>query len=147
MQNTQITDRYGDTLTIEEDSGVLSANIQEAGVGEATVLLRPDQCVEAAKAFLGLAGQQIIEVEALKRASDLTFNESVLRVAAIHKRTVTFRYAKDKGDFIEARRLNPEKIVGEGDKLAVLGQDPDREDRGGVRRFRLDRIKGEVQFA
>jgi predicted DNA-binding transcriptional regulator YafY len=142
-----VTDPDGDAISVEKSGrtdAVAYIDIEtRQNDGGAVVLSKKDALRVAAK-LIELAGGNVVPVADLKLASDLSFNEAVLRVAAAHKRTVTFRYAKDSGDYIEARRLNPEKIVGEGDSLAALGTDPDR---GGPRRFRLDRIKGEVSFA
>lgn len=95
-----------------------------------------------ATTILEAQGKRITPLSALKSAKDVSFNEGMLRLAVIHKRQVTFRYAKDKGNFIEQRNLNPTEVTEDG--ASVLGLDPDRED---VRRYRLDRIKGEVAFA
>lgn len=79
------------------------------------------------------------------RASDITFNEGVLRLAAVHGRVAEFRYAKSDGSPIEARSFVPEAVhtTREGN-VVVLGPD---EDRGGAyRSYRLDRIKGEVSI-
>jgi len=74
----------------------------------------------------------------------MSFNEDVLRVAAIHKRTVKFGYAKGEGAYIETRRLNPVEVTEKKGHLLVAGHDPDRQ---APRLYRLDRIKGEVSFA
>lgn len=79
------------------------------------------------------------------RASDVSFNEGVLRLAAIHNKKVVFRYAKgEKGAVIETREFKPGSISGEGAALRFTGYD---EDRDAVRAYRIDRIKGEVRFA
>ena len=147
-----ITDPDGDTIELRpaefrEDclGGTFIEVIQnyEDGDESARVSLTRDQAFQAAQALVENAGGSVVPAEALKRASDLSFNEAVMRVACAHKRTVTFRYAKDKGQYIEARRFNPESISEDGS--AAIGHDPDRDDA--VRRFRFDRIKGEVSFA
>lgn len=145
-----ITDLDGDAIQLSsaqrqgcEGGAYINIDDRDGEFGGA-VVLNKEQALKAAQVLIENAGGNVVPLDSLKRASDLSFNEAVLRVACAHKRTVTFRYAKDKGEFIEARRLNPEKIVGENDTLAVVGTDPDR---GGPRRFRLDRIKGEVSFA
>lgn len=79
------------------------------------------------------------------RASEVSFNEGLLRLAAVHHKPVTFRYAKGKGDVIEQRSLIPSDVrnVTEGGAVhaTFTGYDPDRED---VRAYRTDRIKGQV---
>ena len=76
------------------------------------------------------------------RASEITFNEAILRVAAAHERTVEFRYAKGKdAKVIETRQLKPSGVaVGRDGHVTFTGYDPDREE---PRAFRLDRIKGD----
>lgn len=76
------------------------------------------------------------------RASEVSFNEGMLRLAAVHGRTVEFRYAKSPSAPIETRSFVPENVyvTRNGDTI-VVGPDPDRDD---VRAFRLDRILGDV---
>ena len=78
----------------------------------------------------------------LVRASDISFNEGIMRLAAIHGKTVEFRYVKGEGAPVETRRLVPSQVRGEGETLSFLGHDPDRDDD--YRQFRLGRIKGTV---
>lgn len=83
------------------------------------------------------------------RATEITFNEGILRLAAIHDKQVEFRYAKGDGGVIELRALKPEsvKIIKAGkpdEHVTVTGYDPDREQ---PRHYRLDRIKGDVRIA
>lgn len=150
MSISTFKDRTGDTINVEDDLGD-GINLEvfdryarggAAGGEFAVATLDADTAEGIAKALLGAVGKSVVDVRDLKQASAVSFNEAVLRVAAIHKRTVEFRYAKDKGDYIEARRLNPTSVADSG--LYVDGEDPDRE---APRRYRLDRIKGEVHFA
>jgi predicted DNA-binding transcriptional regulator YafY len=79
------------------------------------------------------------------KASDISFNEGVLRLAVVHHKRVEFRYAKGEGDVIETRQLQPESIkVAQGGAMSFVGWDPDR---NALRTYRVDRIKGEVKFA
>lgn len=146
MSISTFKDRTGDTINVEDDLGD-GINLEvfdryKRGRDRAIADLDADTAEGIAKALLGAVGKSVVDVRDLKQASAVSFNEAVLRVAAIHKRTVEFRYAKDKGDYIEARRLNPTSVADSG--LYVDGEDPDRE---APRRYRLDRIKGEVHFA
>jgi predicted DNA-binding transcriptional regulator YafY len=75
------------------------------------------------------------------RASEVSFNEAMLRVAAAHNRLASFRYAKGDGEVIEARTLKPSAVRTVEDHVTFTGYDPDRDE---VRAYRLDRIKGEV---
>ena len=75
------------------------------------------------------------------RESDVSFNEGLMRLAAVHNKTVTFRYAKGDGSVIETRTLVPADIKTVGDHVTFTGFDPDREM---VRAYRVDRIKGTV---
>lgn len=77
-------------------------------------------------------------------ATDVSFNEGVLRLAAVHNKQVTFRYAKGDGKFIEQRTFVPADVVSKDGHITFKGFDPDREE---VRAYRVDRIKGEVRFA
>ncbi len=83
----------------------------------------------------------------LVRASEISFNEGVLRLASVHGRTTEFRYGKGAGALIETRRLKPSdvNVIGAGKKsehVTFTGFDPDR---NAVRNYRLDRIKGDVR--
>lgn len=75
------------------------------------------------------------------RASDISFNEGIIRLAAVHEKTVEFRYIKGFDAPIETRRFVPSQVGGSGENLRFLGYDEDRE---ALRSFRLDRIKGTV---
>lgn len=77
------------------------------------------------------------------KASQISFNEGILRLAQIHDRTVEFRYEKSATKPIEARSLKPESILYGPDGMSFVGYDPDRE---AVRSFRVDRIRGDVRF-
>lgn len=77
------------------------------------------------------------------RASGMTLNEALLRLAIIHDLEAEFRYAKGEGSVIETRHLKPAQIYGEGNDRRFVGYDPDRE---APRGFRLDRIKGRVEL-
>lgn len=79
------------------------------------------------------------------RASDITFNEGVLRLAAVHGRPVEFRYAKSPASPVEVRTFVPESVTQTRDgKIVIVGPDEDRD--GAIRSYRLDRIKGEVSI-
>lgn len=79
-------------------------------------------------------------------ASDITFNEAIFRIAAIHKKTVTFSYSKADGRVVEQRRLQPSGVAHTkaDNNVYFTGFDPDR---GALRQYRLDRILGEVTLA
>ncbi len=76
-------------------------------------------------------------------ASEISFNEAMLRLAAIHKKTAIFRYAKGLGGVIEVRALVPCNLKDHGDHVTFTGDDPDR---NAPRSYRSDRIKGDVGF-
>ncbi len=80
----------------------------------------------------------------LVRASEISFNEGLMRLAAVHGKTVTFRYAKGDGKIIEQRTLVPSDVKERGGHVTFTGYDPDRDD---VRAYRVDRMKGEVSIA
>lgn len=75
------------------------------------------------------------------RASDVSFNEGLMRLAAVHNKMVSFRYAKGDGKVIESRTLVPADVKTVGDHVTFTGFDPDRD---GPRAYRVDRIKGTV---
>lgn len=78
------------------------------------------------------------------KASEVSFNEGVLRLAAVHGREVEFRYSKTPSSPIETRRFIPSAVaVSKGGAVLVLGEDEDRDE---PRAFRLDRIKGDVKI-
>lgn len=76
------------------------------------------------------------------RASDISLNEALIRVAAVNGVHVTFRYAKSNTSPIEVRTFVPQSVRNVGDHVTFVGQD---EDRVALRSFRSDRIKGTVQ--
>jgi predicted DNA-binding transcriptional regulator YafY len=78
-------------------------------------------------------------------ASTIDFNEAILRLAVIHGKKVEFHYEKSAGEPIEHRQLEPKSIhqTAKGE-MTFIGHDPLRE---ATRSFRIDRIKGEVEFA
>ena len=86
-----------------------------------------------------------MQFDQIVRASDVSFNEGVLRLAAVHGRKVEFRYAKSDTAPIEHRSFIPEHVntTREGN-VVVLGPDDDRD--GAIRSYRIDRIKGEVSI-
>jgi len=82
------------------------------------------------------------------RATDITFNEGILRIAAIHKKRVRFNYLKGDGKVIEFRYLDPNdvKVINPGEAsehVTVTGFDPIRQ---AVRHYRLDRIALDVEI-
>jgi predicted DNA-binding transcriptional regulator YafY len=80
----------------------------------------------------------------ITRASEVTVNEAIIRVAAAHERSVRFNYAKTADAPIETRVLAPTEVaVSDDEARVVIGKDPFRDEQ--VRSFRIDRIKGTVQ--
>jgi predicted DNA-binding transcriptional regulator YafY len=78
------------------------------------------------------------------KASQISFNEGVMRLAVIHRKQVEFRYEKNTDAPIETRRLIPSSLVeSHAGSMSFFGYDPDRESD---RQFRIDRIKGDVRF-
>lgn len=74
-------------------------------------------------------------------ANDITLNEALMRLAALHGREVEFSYAKGAGALIEKRRLRPSDVREVSGHMTFTGYDPDRDE---PRAYRTDRIKGEV---
>jgi predicted DNA-binding transcriptional regulator YafY len=73
-----------------------------------------------------------------------SLNATLLQHGIDSKLTCRFRYAKGNNEsVIETRFLVPYNIVSIGDHETVMGYDPDRDE---PRAYRLDRIKGLVEF-
>lgn len=143
----QFTDNYEDTLEIEtnrkEIYGRVAGDEVYVTVNErdlsAQVEFDPETAREVAIALYKAAGGN--DDEGPVMASTISFNEGVIRLAAIHGKTVEFRYVKSSASPPETRRFVPTSVEGQGDNLRFVGRDTDRED---FRSFRLDRIKGTV---
>lgn len=112
--------------------------------GDGQDYLKRDEVTKLRDALTRFLGDTIPGT--LIRASEVSFNEGLMRLAAVHDKTVTFRYAKGPREAtIETRRLQPESVFTNKDgDLLFGGQDPDR---GEYRAYRVDRIKGEVSVA
>lgn len=83
-----------------------------------------------------------MQLSEVVRASDVSFNEGVLRLAAVHGRKVEFRYAKSSTDPVEFRTLVPDNVyTTRAGATVIVGED---DDRAGTRSYRLDRILGDV---
>ena len=136
----QFTDNYEDTLEIEAggpgDEVYVTVTDRDCS---AQVEFDPETAREVAVELYRAAGGTD---EAPVMASTISFNEGVIRLAAIHGKTVEFRYVKSSTDAPQTRRFVPSSVRGAGDTLAFVGKDPDRDDD--YRTFRLDRIKGTV---
>jgi predicted DNA-binding transcriptional regulator YafY len=126
-----------DGLAVEKDldDNTVPVKIQ---IENEYVWLTVEEAREVIAAIEEAAG---LTKEAQKATSEASENASLLQVAALHGRTVEFRYAKGSGDVIETRRLVPGKLDQVGEHLTVTGYDPDRDE---PRAYRLDRIKGTV---
>lgn len=73
--------------------------------------------------------------------NETSFNESLMVLAALHQKSVSFRYAKSVGGPIESRTLVPEKVAVKDGVPRFTGIDPDRK---GYRSYRVDRMCGQV---
>lgn len=130
-------DVTGDTVEVAEK--VDKDNELYIGTSNTTLYLDPETSKEIAVAIYKAAGGND---EAPVMATTISFNEGVIRLAAIHGKTVEFRYVKSSAHAPETRRFVPSSVRGSGDTLAFVGKDPDRDND--YRSFRLDRIKGTV---
>lgn len=101
------------------------------------------QAIKIADAIYEAAGRktQALPKNAV-RAADIPLNEALIRVAGAHGATISFRYSKGDGQPVEARSFEPKDVKVFKDHVTFVGFDPDR---GGMRSFRSDRIKGTVQ--
>ena len=140
MSTLTLVDAYDDSLEF-----CVSGNI--------LIVDNPDDQVngwnfsrDSARTLRDLLSQWLGDPEPSRiRASEVSFNEGILRLAAVHEQRVSFRYAKGDGAHIEQRTLVPETLFKANDgSLLVAGQDPDRNE---YRAYRVDRIKGEVSAA
>lgn len=104
------------------------------------VYATPEQCKEIIATIAEAAGLDGVPASAVK-AKDVPLNEALIRVAAAHNATISFRYAKGPGQPVEARSFAPKSVKVLPDHVTFVGYD---EDRGGMRSFRSDRIKGLV---
>lgn len=133
-------DTYGDTVEVEADVALGTVYISTPE-GRDDYAFTPERATALAHAILEEAGADAPVSRAQVSAKALTFNEGVVRLAAIHGKTVEFRYVKSDTAAPETRRLVPSGVVGQGEHLRFTGHDPDRD---ATRAFRLDRIKGDV---
>ncbi len=147
MQSITVQDTVGDNFTVEPD-GSGGINIVSSDFGtQATVQFGSSQKDEvrtvrdALNEWLGDAPNAAAPIV---RASAVSFNEGLLRLAAVNEKTVEFSYAKGDGNVIERRRLRPEKVEeGKDGSVRFVGYDPDRDE---PRAYRVDRIKGEIEI-
>lgn len=137
-QETVVTDNHGDDLRLYESSGphliyLVGDEFDYEFDNEGAAQVR-----DALNDLLGVenGGEAV-------RASDVSLNEGLLRLAGVHNVPVTFRYAKGENQPIEARTFIPAQVKDKGDHVTFVGYD---EDRGAVRSFRSDRIKGQVSL-
>lgn len=131
------TDRDGDEIAVADHLDSDDELLIECG-SETMYLSQEDAIAFALSVYKAAGGQ---ESDGPVRASEISFNEGVIRLAAIHGKTVEFRYVKSESAAPETRRFVPSGVQGAGDKLRFVGRDTDRED---YRSFRLDRIRGTV---
>ena len=138
---TTLTDNHGDdlVLTLDEDGDLM---IESANEETSYFSFRSDTA-EALRKLRAFVNEALGEASVPgPRASEVSFNEGIMRLAAVHGQKVQFRYAKGAGTVIETRTLLPETVFEAKDGALLFGgQDPDRDE---YRAYRMDRIKGEV---
>lgn len=152
-----VTDVFGDTVKVftgTHDDGLddrvtlVVQDSRQPDKVEAEALLRPEVAADLG-AQLTLAAVDAgasapvdgwLGTEGTN-ARDISFNEGLIRLAAIHKREISFRYAKGDGTILETRTVIPSKVRAVEDHLTFTGHDVDRDD---VRAYRLDRIRGDA---
>lgn len=139
-QVTVVTDTFGDDLRLYESGGYIYL-VGGAGDGGGDYEFDNEGAAQVRDALNDLLGVEN-GGEAV-RASDVSLNEGLLRLAGVHNVPVTFRYAKGENQPIEARTFIPAQVKDKGDHVTFVGYD---EDRGAVRSFRSDRIKGQVSL-
>lgn len=142
MSIVTIEDQYGDTIEVDDNclDGCYVKVVEDETPTE--LALTDEETRELIEALANAVGTEVPQ-DAVK-ASDVPLNEALLRVAAAHKATTRFSYAKGDGHNIEYRTLVPESVRNVGDHVTFTGYDPDRDE---VRAYRSDRIKGSVLVA
>lgn len=140
-----IVDAYGDTLTVEPgqypaNSGNLYVEIKQDNCNTAVELV-PNAVVELRDSLDEFLG----DVEDAEETSYPTANEAKLRLAAQYGCRVKFAYAGERDYRAVERRLEPEVVDTQAGVSYVEGESYDAGGQAqGYRRFRLDRISGEV---
>ena len=134
-----LQDIYADDIVVRRDGKHVEVTVNDRG-RSAQALVDDDGAEAFANALLETAGRTR-PTNGLVHAGDVSLNEALLRLAAIHEVEVAFRYAKGDGSVIETRRFVPSEVQTVGDHLTFVGYDPDRDE---PRAFRVDRIKGQV---
>lgn len=144
IDTVELTDAYSDTLSATiGDNGSLYIDSNEDE--DETQLAFHAAQADDVRGLRDLLSRWLGDSESgVVRASDVSFNEGILRVAAVNGKTVAFRYAKGGGSVIELRVLKPAEVKTAKGHQIVVGFDPDRDE---PRSYRLDRIKGEVSVA
>lgn len=144
MDSITITDGHGDTLHADIQDGGDYLYVRVEDRGDSAELSFGHEQESAVRNLRSYITEWLGESDPLVRASEVSFNEGLMRLAAVHGKTVTFRYAKGGGAVIETRVLKPENVQQVGDHVTFTGYDPDRDE---PRAYRVDRIKGEVSVA
>lgn len=143
MQRT-FADEYGDELTVSTGSRsrvYLNAEVTDDEGEEVDLAFNKSEATKVADAIYEAAGSALPVPVGAVRAGDVPLNEALLRVAAAHNVPATFRYVKGPSMPVENRTLIPAGIKKFPDHVTFTGYD---EDRGAVRAFRSDRIRGTV---
>jgi predicted DNA-binding transcriptional regulator YafY len=152
MPDLSIKDCFGDPLVVETDAeGTIDLSITELrSRNSASAVFEPtDEGITAIRSLVNELREWLGDANpkgsvAPVRASEVSFNEGLMRLAAVHGKTVTFRYAKGDGAVIETRSLKPETVTEVKGHMTFTGYDPDRDE---PRAYRIDRMKGEVRVA
>lgn len=147
MQSITVQDTVGDDVILEPDSdGGFNIVVNDFGT-QATVQFTQTEKenVRQVRDYLSeWLGDKPSPADPVVRASSVSFNEGLLRLAAVNEKTVEFSYAKGDGSVIERRRLRPEKVEESKDgSVRFVGYDPDRDE---PRAYRVDRIKGQIRI-
>lgn len=126
------------TIIFDENDPDLPVGIRNRNDADGEVWLTP----EAASAIARYAAEVEPEAPEGVRASKVSFTEGLLRLAAIHSKTVNFGYRSLEGEPVVPREVVVDKITRSvAGNLLMYGYDTDAED---VRCFRLDRINDAV---
>lgn len=142
MPTLTLSDTYGDDIEINYDDDTGAFSIE--GLDE-EISSWDFEAEDAKKLVALLTGSKkpttVASDGKAVLASEVSFNEGLIRFAGVHDREVAFTYVKTPGSPVEHRRLKPTKVTQHNGHVNFFGYDPDR---GEVRQFRSDRIRGEV---
>jgi predicted DNA-binding transcriptional regulator YafY len=135
-----LTAVHEETIDVVSEDDNIELNCWDYDDDQTSVGLDAAEAVMLADALYDAAGQT--SNTDLVKASDLSVNDALIRIAALHGLRVSFRYAKGDSSPVETRQFVPASLKVYPDHTTFVGKDSDRS--LAFRSFRTDRIKGTV---